>query len=384
VNGDGYWSHEDSLPVTGKSWTDKFGKQGNLTRIFRGYLKEAKNGGFRYQKKNMLNEESSSSATAKYTRIPMQWMRVEQPVIHLCNNIDPALCGNLELRGILKTLDLGAEFSADDRIEECRNIYDQCLPKFGELWRSYTKNVEQTCGAMSSSWDSEANVIVNRYETADKYDPYENKQAIPTLMYETFLLLVLIIWWLIVIGELRQVLAWWMVFLWIPSEKTVVEQTADSIKILGVSVTHKVIVFIMVIIPRTIIIVGLSYIGTDFLIIADSYSDLILNSVALGFLIEVDDMLFAAVTSSRTKENINKLQPLESQHSCSPCCVSLGQYPTSIPLVFFVVGMACAQMAKAFFWVHGKVDLSGAYGCLCHMEGPACIAAQILGGKTRV
>lgn len=241
---------------------------------------------------------------------------------------------------------------------------------------------------MQTYWVPEQMVIVNRYENADKYDPFVNKQAITTLTYSTFLLLVLIIWWLIVIGELRQVLSWWAVLINIQSESTDVrgqDDASEDLSILGISVKHKWLIGLMVLLPRTLIILLLSYIGTDFLIYADSYADLILNSVALGFLIEVDEMLFAAVTSTRTKDNLERMQTVVATHHAPfDWCVTVGHFPTSIPLIVFVVAMALAQMSKAYILPHGKIDLSGAYMCLCHLEGPECVAAQILGGETRV
>lgn len=401
ANNDGFWSAEDNLEAQGAGVRKALSKGGNLTNIFWEFMKEAEQGQFRSQSGSWVPGhggigeaatpqlaiyDKANGETAQFTKIPMAWMREEEPVIQLCNNFDPHLCGNLELRGILKVNIPDLTLTPDERISECRSIVDRCVNKFGELYRSYAMTAAQSCGGRESTWAESALVIVNRYEKADKYDPHVNKQAIPTITYETFLLLVLIIWWLIVIGELRLVLSWWVVIWCIPSDKTLVtgDVPDENIEIKSISEKHKALILVMVLLPRTIIIVMLSYIGTDFLIIADSYSDLILNSVALGFLIEVDEMLFGAVTSQRSKDKLASMLPVKAAHSCCNWCIALGQFPTSIPLVIFVVSMAIAQMTKSYTMVHGKMDLSGAYGCLCHMEGARCAAAQILGGLARV
>jgi len=379
---DTYWSEADHLDPLSHQFHTKFEKAGNLTNIFDAFLKDAENGKLQYQIKRKMGPTEAKELT-KGSRIPMEWMREEQPVIALCNNVDPHLCGNLEVRGSLQLSIPDVGRSPEARAQECRDMFDTCTPRFGELFRSYTKNAEQTCGSMSSTWDPVASVILNKFSEAEVYDPM-NKDAIPTVTYEAFLLLVLIIWLLIVIGEVRNVFAWWLVLWCIPNNDSVVNKTETTITIPSISRHHKIIIALMVLAPRTLIICFLSYIGTDFLIIADSYSDLILNSVALGFLIEVDEMLFAAVTSQTTKDNISKLDALEGEHGCFKWCIKLSHFPTSIPLVFFVVLMAIAQISYAYYEHHGKLDIAGAYACLCHMEGPACIAAQILGGQTRV
>merc|ERR1740138_1530787 len=169
-----------------------------------------------------------------------------------------------------------------------------------------------------------------------------------------------------------------MTLTFIPSwEGTAVEETDTSLSVKSIGCCQKFVIFILILLPRTVIIILLAYIGTEFLILADDYGDLILNSVALGFLIEVDDMLFSAVTSGRTKARIAKTEPLEGSHSCSSCCIFLGKLPTSIPLVLLVIGMSLLQMWKAFFiGGSGKYTLSTAYQCLCHAEGPTCAQAQ--------
>merc|ERR1712232_729456 len=64
----------------------------------------------------------------------------------------------------------------------------------------------------------------------------------------------------------------------------------------------------LMLIPRTIVCIFLFWEGSKFLVHTDSYMDLILNSVALGFVIEIDDYLFAATASQTSKFLVSKLQ----------------------------------------------------------------------------
>merc|ERR1719247_2742201 len=116
------------------------------------------------------------------------------------------------------------------------------------------------------------------------------------------------------IEELRTVWRWWMVLPVFPSEPQAdgkaVEVNEDRAAVLAVPVIHKVANIVMNLLPRTVICVWLSYVGSWFLIEADNYTDLILNSVALGFLIEIDNMLYSAVTEQEVKGLMERCDPL--------------------------------------------------------------------------
>jgi hypothetical protein len=137
-------------------------------------------------------------------------------------------------------------------------------------------------------------------------------------------------------------------------------------------------VIALCLIPRTIISVWLSYVGTWFLIEADSYGDLILNSVALAFLIEVDEMLYKAVTSVETRKKFENCQPLEVTYNNS---FMQGSSRFSMKLwTCLLLVIVISFVTVAYHESRGKYDRAYALSCLCHGEGVRCITAQILGG----
>jgi len=241
--------------------------------------------------------------------------------------------------------------------------------------------LSETCGGMNSGFNDEHLVIVNRFKDAQKYDGYTNKQAITTYTYEVFLLLVLVIWWLLVIDEMRQCFYWWMVLFNIPSGDTVVKEDEDSLEVKSISKKHKIWIFGIIVLLRTVIIICLSYNGTEFLIVADSYADLILNSTALGFLIEVDEQLFNAVASLNTKARIEKAKNVSGSHRCNRSCVKMSDtLPTSIGYLSLVILLAIGQGYRSYVRPFGKMQLGQAYRCFCHAEGEQCISSQLIGG----
>jgi hypothetical protein len=378
ANGDGFWSHDDDLAGLSKAINHQYGKDGDLMRMFENFMKDARDIKFTVQTSENFDAEASKAATFDYTKIPISWMEAEKERITLCNNVDPTLCGNLEARNILRGL-LPEEDQSNYRVRKCRSNYDWCEDKFGELYRNYRDMVEGACDSKTAIWDAADMVTIFRYDRADNY---ESNICSPT--YETFLLLVLLIWWLTILNEFREVTAAVGALLLYDTGLTEIEESEDKITVMSISRTAKVTILIFVMLPRLILVICLATIGTDFLIVTDNYSDLILNSVALGFLIEVDEYLFTGVASERDKEQIEKFTDMEAECPCAPCWVECSVAHTTMTYAFGVVGVSIALTANAYFMEYGKADLSQAFGCLCHAEGDNCLVAQLFGHNTTI
>jgi len=405
-NGDGYWSEEDHFDETGQKYVDMFTNGGlkevpHLRHAFDGFMEDVRDEKFLFQlryKRNLGEQNkrftdvwASAKYTSNFSQIPMAWMRDEQPSIDLCNNVEPHMCGNLEVRGILNlTVDAAVKAvhgrsNAWKRVEQCREHYEGCVHKFGEIFRAYTNTQREACGEITTTLEPQSSVLVSRYSNPDNYDPKTNSDAIGTLNYQSFLLLILVVWGLCMLDELRQVLSWWMVMLFIPTGNDDVDEDDDEIKVKSISCVNKITICLLILIPRTIVAFLMSYIGTMFLIETDDYSELILNAVGMGFLMEMDEMLFNGLASDEGKDDINeKLQNIEGSHSAHPFWIDLTNY--ALPSVL-VVGVLLAVLYPeygAFHSKEGKIAITSAYNCLCHMEGSNCIAAQILRGEVRV
>jgi len=69
----------------------------------------------------------------------------------------------------------------------------------------------------------------------------------------------------------------------------------------------KVGLFVLVFIPKFIIAIALTFIGSIWLIAAESIGDLILNSLALAFVVKVDELIAAVFFPSRLQDNLVNL-----------------------------------------------------------------------------
>merc|ERR1712206_77617 len=87
-----------------------------------------------------------------------------------------------------------------------------------------------------------------------------------------------------------------------------------NITVHGIPPSWKVFTIVVNLLPRTCICILLALAGTDFLVSSDDCGDLILNSVALGFLITIDEMLYSAVVFKSSQKNIDDCDELTVYH----------------------------------------------------------------------
>lgn len=117
---------------------------------------------------------------------------------------------------------------------------------------------------------------------------------------------------------------------------------------------------------------------------ADSYSDLILNSVALGFLIEIDDMMYTAVASHRNRKNLARCEKVIVRHRVFELVdkATCQKYNTvSLFNTLLICGISLCFVLWAYTGRHGKEDVSDAFRCMCHSAGKHCVEAHVLGGN---
>lgn len=387
---DGYWSADEAKDMKDFD-EDKFGvlykgnltkKAGSMPRAFDRILAEIKDNKFLL--KRTPAEKTLDTERFVLKQIPMEYMRAEQPILSLCINVDKELCGNLEIRGVLKVHIKDKKLTPGDRVDKCRTMYDRCDNLFGELFRNYNDYATAICGDKDSKWDSKRRVTQHTYAKATLYKPGD-KDAVTNRNYLVFLGLILALWWLKVLEEMNRVFSWLMALFIMPcNDNIVTDTTADPIGgVLSVSaITNptKAVIFIFIMIPRAGIILALSWIGTQFLIGADSYTDLVMNGVALSFISDIDEIMFAALMSQRAKDAIEKAEVLCIHEGCGPLLVAFCNLPTTPAAMLFVVGMVSAAMLAALYGPTGKYEMALAYECLCHAGGPNCLSAQLLCG----
>jgi hypothetical protein len=144
--------------------------------------------------------------------------------------------------------------------------------------------------------------------------------AIIGVRWYTFILLIMFVWWSIIYNEMRETLLMGYVVANLPSTSntSMSTRTEDgNLKVHGLSFPVRVYLYCGVIIPRLVIAYFLAREGTFWLQRTFTVSDLVLNSVALAFLIDVDEILFGAVLSIAKREAVQSVEPIKVDGSKS-------------------------------------------------------------------
>jgi hypothetical protein len=366
-----------------KKWEAEFEKVSRLSEVFDHLLHRAELGQMNHQGGSTAN---AAEETAQFTKIPMAWMLDEQKDLTLCVGLNAKLCGNFEARGILKKLGISQKVvngvavdgTSSKRIHHCEDVMlNKCPDLYGQIFDVYTDWQEEVCGKPISLWDETDRIITKEFRTAALYR--YDKDGVVTSSYGAFLFVILLLWWSVMFAELRGVWEWLAVLPTYPEDEdgNWTDDTNDEqILVNSMPRMHKFLIIVCCVIPRTIISVKLSMAGTFFLIEADSYGDLILNAVALAFLIEADELIYTAVASQQLKEAMGSVKPLQKTFWFS----SNFDRPVGGILTFLLIGIAFGFVADAYASEKGKFVLGASLACLCHSEGVPCINAQVLGG----
>eukprot|EP00929_Paragymnodinium_shiwhaense_P041325 TRINITY_DN21473_c0_g1_i3.p1 TRINITY_DN21473_c0_g1~~TRINITY_DN21473_c0_g1_i3.p1 ORF type:complete len:378 (-),score=28.71 TRINITY_DN21473_c0_g1_i3:729-1826(-) len=284
----------------------------------------------------------------------------------------------------------------DDRVSACEDLVsDMCAEIFGERFRLYAQRSEDLCGDGKVIWREDKGIRAWVYTFEDKYD--NHREGIVRSNFTAFLFAILIIWLMIVLDELRHVGSWWQFLLAVktmPSgaiEEYIVgavhqedEGDSEGIEIKALPTSLWWFTVLLNVGPRTLVAVGMVVIGMEFLIHADDYTDLVLNSVALGFLFEMDNMLYRSVVSDRMKRITNRCEWVRISGVASNVD-RIKDYLWMTP--FYTLTMlivAVAFMWKAYMKEGGKFDIAEGLECLCQSSGSRCLGAALLGGKPHV
>lgn len=338
-----------------------------------------------------LRKLHDSGTRVKGDGIPIAWIKEQKTLIELCLVMDKSLCGNLEARGILKNQIphmQNENVLPADRIEKCEGMMGACRTLGGEQYKAYATQHEELCGEKTAYFHKRQRIATVEYGFTNRY--LNPLNGIDTWCYELFMACVLIIWSLTTLSYLRNLLVWWIVLIWMdeePQDNVNIEFRKDKIgqdtaQVRNVEVSaissfsrHRNIWFNLL--PRTLMWAGISIVGALYLLRADSYENLILNAVALAFLMEVDVTIYRSLISDLRKREISRCKRLKAN---APVILDLLHHETH-PSICFLIG----TVALALLWTvityqrtHGKIQRGDAIACFCQAEGSNCAAASIL------
>jgi len=131
-----------------------------------------------------------------------------------------------------------------------------------------------------------------------------------------------------------------------------------ELAVVGMTSGLRAFLLLIIIVPKLLICCGITYTGVKFLVYTDNLLDLVLNAVALGFIVEIDELIYAGVIGFEKPRLFNNIQPL--QVKVGRCCLSLmrwhlvklgsmlSMFVASILIVVYVWGISDRALEWSF------------------------------------
>lgn len=316
--------------------------------------------------------------------ISMSWLRANQDKIQLCVIQDPSLCANMDVRGLLKPAFPGVR-GKEPRIRLCKEMFDSgglCTSLFGARFDWYVQHRTQICGDPTFEWDSKRLISTVSFAAAQKWKT--NPDSVSSTTFISFLLLIITVWFMLMMGEFHQCVRWLIVLMNMPTSSTgerltITKGDDGKFGFQAIPAFHRNIVLLFVWLPRVIIFGLTTFVGTIFLGSSTDYIDLLLNATALGFLIEIDQMLHSACTDDKTRQQVG---------SCAAVTIKTQNWFLKLHERFFTLtySLLLIGLSTACVWyingaTEGNLEMADAVLCLCEVRGPKCLANAILLGS---
>ncbi|CAK9102390.1 unnamed protein product [Durusdinium trenchii] len=361
TNKDGLWSTQECAALEAKLNTMGSDMAKNMTHVLKRMAI--------FDQEKRPGSKSSSNGTVSF--LDLEFFKTFHGRIQACLPVDPNLCGNLEVRGklfgMLPWLD-----TAHQRVEECRNQFESfCSKIFGKDYDWIHYQTSKHCGEAEFARTYEVNVA--EYETVQIYKGEDDSILGPAFV--SFLVLLLFIWLMLMLSEFRAIYNFLYVVWYTPSTSNVDPSFAsmenDKLVIHYLPISHKLFALIGILLPRFIIGCVILTVGTRFLTATNNLQDLVLNSTALGFLIEVDNMIHTSLLGDGFEKHVmNRSEQIEVQSGIR------GQHE---PYGALLLALLCTAgyTYYAYYNPYGLKAVGQGIECLCHLEGN-CFARKLI------
>jgi len=377
--------------------------------------------------------------------IPHAYFEWWRGIVGLCVHTDTSLCGTMISRGVFdaalnvsvsgsRTLDIDSAMGYCHRLVRPRGVCDAALPGSYVMHRS---RIAEKCGEPTFTAGPR---FVNPSDPSDGFQTLTVSYANLDMFREThklhfrfFMFLVLVLWYVSIVDEVRDIIALWDFICHIPVENTATRtlfrrmsrrlssltsrtrsfmslssqdgtaaetapigsgsdelytdqdevddedikdledpEDAPQINIHVIDRVHQLILVNMAVL-RSCLLVYLAVAGTVFLVSNRNYMDLLLNTLALSFIFEIDVYLFGFLVPHDNQDQIRAVKPIKYQSWCPLESNWLSKWAwgfTWIPLVslYYVI-----QNDQA-----STLPVLEALSCACLKVGEHCAEAQLI------
>jgi len=202
-----------------------------------------------------------------------------------------------------------------------------------------------------------------------------------TTTFKLYKCVIIALWCLAMLVELKEIV---MDFTWVLRFPSAATFGADAVKvhddvdgnvkytIQGITAWHRCLVG-LVTISRLIMTSILLFVGVSYLLRQTSYIDLIMDAVALGFIMEISRILYAQVLHTEIREQSEALDLMEVPMYGIEW---LNSRPTLVNFIE-IIALAAVVVGIMHYWYRGTVEpLAEALECACLGTGTRCREAE--------
>lgn len=383
TNGDGIWTKEEAEVDAGKLF-----KKINVKPFF---LMRAIIMGLIDRKDEAL---WIPDATRELKELPKAYFDYWMGDASLCAHADVGRCGALVANGIFnKAMDPANHGKGindlDSAMDYCTFMLkdgggcDQSLPQVYKLYKARRRG---QCGDM---YFYAAGIFKNPHKEKDKmyvigsgYDALGGYEKSEGNDFKFFLFLVLLLWLMALSSELKEVMKLAEFCLVYPDEKDceggvgakeIEEDGETKFVIEGISSGHRSMLGVTCLL-RGLLIIYVGAVGCVFLVNDTGYMDLLMNAVALAFIIEIDEFLFGALARLSVQDELECTENIEFESRLpTEGCAGWMLQKDFWGLVLFPIIALVIIVVHSHFTVAAVLD---ALNCACYQEGEACQDAK--------
>eukprot|EP00746_Dinoflagellata_sp_MGD_P006391 gnl/MRDRNA2_/MRDRNA2_112487_c0_seq1.p1 gnl/MRDRNA2_/MRDRNA2_112487_c0~~gnl/MRDRNA2_/MRDRNA2_112487_c0_seq1.p1 ORF type:complete len:644 (-),score=86.41 gnl/MRDRNA2_/MRDRNA2_112487_c0_seq1:146-1936(-) len=315
--------------------------------------------------------------------------------IIMCNYRNEDMCPNLLQRGFFdgplatgssprvgKTIESALDYCYD--LLRSGGVCERSLPSTYSVWRKASEkqcfdHIYHKFEYKHPKTGDTKSLLELDYKAVGDYEKGRNSSLF--MVYKSIIVGMFILCIFVELKDIFIVLTWVLTF---PSEIDVdeaVKEERDSdgkvqkYTIQGITADHRMIMGILTV-CRLILALTLAWVGVVFLVMDTDYVNLLLNGVALVFVIEVANCLYSQLLDNELREQCENTDPF------SVSMGSLwGMFWCRNPAVRDLLGlfMVLAFIAGGMYmhYIHIAKPLSTALECTCLSQGDQCHEAQI-------
>lgn len=142
----------------------------------------------------------------------------------------------------------------------------------------------------------------------------------------------------------------------------------------AISRPHKITCYLMVTI-RTFVTINVAVVGSVFLLTTYSYTELLMNAVALAFVFELPVFLYALLVSEHDKALLNSIAPLKYTSNWRST-TRIGQIIGSEYFIGLAVFPSVCMLLVLWDQRQNINPVVEALQCVCHNRGPRCASTS--------